>query len=127
MKRKIYVVFMIVLLVLLSSCGKNKAAPLDVELFSKITASMEQIIATKDHYTPSAKAAKVVMEEAFKRNGFSYSATLHKVATEGFLLQDHQLVGMLLLPALNPAEDYKHVYEGQELQDVETIFKILNQ
>ncbi len=129
MKGKINVIFVCFLLVLLNSCSKNKAAPLDAELFNKIAKTMELIVTENDQYVPSVKAAKGVIEEAFEKHGFSYSATLHKVATEGWTPQEQGLVGILTFPALagEPGNhDYKNVYEGQELQDLEKIFKILS-
>jgi len=116
------------LMFLLISCGNNKPAPLDSELFGNIAESMQRVIKTKGYSIPiNSEQAKVTLEEAFKKNGYSYSATLHKVATDGFSMLEMQMVGVLLLPGNDVYPDLKKIYSGQELKDVEKIYKMMSE
>ena len=62
-----------------------------------------------------------------KKNGYSYSATLHKVATDGFSMLEMQMVGVLLLPGNDVYPDLKKIYSDQELKDVEKIYKMMSE
>ena len=116
------------LLLLLVSCSNNKPAPLDSELFGNIAESMQRVIKTKGYSIPlNSEQAKVALEEAFKKNGYSYSATLHKVATDGFSMLEMQMVGVLLLPGNDVYPDLKKIYSDQELKDVEKIYKMMSE
>jgi len=104
------------------------AAPINNSIFEDIGQKMIVIIAEKDLKPPvtDPKLMYSIYTESFKRSGYSYLATIHKVATEGYRLETTQLISFLLLPIANlKEENFSEIFSGQELEDVKKIVKML--
>lgn len=112
--------------------GQNNLppAPIIEYYFVKILATFESIVAQENLALPikDPLIQKKILTNAFSKNGYSYSKTLHKVAEFGFTIQQRPLVLILLAPIvdLESETDIPTVYSGQELTDVLQIVKIMN-
>jgi len=115
---------------------KNKKAksnlppvPLIDYYFEKILATMQSIAAQENLELPvmDPLLMKRLLNDAFIKNGYSYSRTINKVAEFGFTIEQIQLVQILLFPISNleSKTEISTVFSGQELYDVNKILKML--
>jgi len=105
-------------------------APLYDYLFEKVLTTMMSLASAENIQLPinNPKEQRKLLENAFKKNGYSYSKTLHKLAEYGFSPSEFQYVQILLMPVmeLESESQIANIYSGQELSDVKKIMKIMN-
>ena len=118
---------------ILSSCGgtSNTPAPVDKRIVDKVGRDMAKLIIEKRYPIPLKPDQYIeVISKAFQKNGYSYSATLQKVAFERISFKDPEkmeFVVMLVMPELLSESDESTVpgryYSGKDLEAVKEIIR----
>jgi len=85
----------------------------------------------KDGRIDQIKGMRKMAESCLAKYGFSYTATLKKIATDGlYNTKDVKIVELLLYPAFFANKDgvpLEQVYSPSEVNDIRTICNYLNQ
>ena len=123
-----FVPFCFCALLFLSGCGGGNPIPFNEQAFEPVIKDWIKVGAKKGYKMPMTPQQQVeTLREAFDKNGYSLSATLHKLSEDGFspLDFDMKIAGLLMIPSqeLNE-EELKTLYTDQELEDIEKIKKI---
>lgn len=134
------IIISMLLSVLLAACSNEPEiltpAPLgDQAVLEKLAKSWEKISNENLNTTPMSLPGdqrKRFVEMIFTANGYSYSATLHALATQNFDKNNQTYVDMaelVLMPHRNPKVPVEaaDIYEPAELLDVAAIERALNQ
>lgn len=134
------IIIPMLLSVLLVACGSEpeslKPAPLgDQAVLEKLSKSWEKIsnenLSTSPMSLPGDQRKRFV-EMIFTDNGYSYSATLHALATQRFDKSNQAYIDMaelVLMPHRNPKipMEAADIYKPTELLDVAALERALNQ
>ena len=108
----------------------KKAAPLTEYAFTKIINAMMRELSKRNlkegFANENPKLARDVLIYSFDVCGYNYKATLHQVAQTGFTQNESGYVLICMLPTTDKKtkEEFKNVFQGQELEDVTKIFEI---
>ncbi|MEI6487836.1 MAG: hypothetical protein WCP52_02670 [Bacteroidota bacterium] len=108
---------------------ESKAAPMTAYAFTNISNAI-----LREYFKRNMKEGdglkypllmKEVLINAFDASGYNYHATLHKLAQVGFTPNERAYVEIIIMPILSKKkEQYKEIYQGQELEDVIKILQI---
>lgn len=133
------IIISMLLSALLVACGNEPKtltpAPLgDRMVLEKLAKSWEKISNENLNTTPMSLPGdqrKRFVEMVFTDNGYSYSATLHALATQNFDKSNQVYIDMaelVLMPHRNPKIPMEpaDIYEPAELLDVAAIERVLN-
>lgn len=105
------------------------AAPLNNVVFTKISNTVSSISVSNGVKYSDANPIlkKQILSEAFVKNGYNYSKTLHKVSDSGFSIYDYNYILILLSPSTDLPSNVtrEEIYTEQELADVNQIKRII--
>jgi hypothetical protein len=136
--RPVISAILVVLMLVFAACS-NSSEPLPLDNEEALMAALEGInmelgkvgSQMKGQYSPEAfkRSPSLVRDlyaKAFENAGYSYSATLHQLAEEGFdvvLNPTRYTAAAFMLAAVLGGSDFKteEVFSGQELKDVKDI------
>lgn len=128
--------FTVAIMVLFSftlGCGMSTAfvAPANMQTSNEIAATMMDSIAKKGYPSPLTSSQAIeVLNEAFEKLGYSYSATLRQIASEGVSIGNpdkYEFTALLLMPliVLKSDESINTIYSGEDLKAVMEISRML--
>ncbi len=103
-----------------------------VAAVEKVSAEMFKIVSKRPATQPGGKRKpreiRDILADAFAQAGYSYSATVHKMAREGInvMSSQSQVAGVILLPILS-AEGARpeDAHSGQELEDIKAVMRMM--
>ena len=131
MKASSRLMFCIILATIFTGCG-DKAVPWDDDnrTLNNISMSVAKNLGVGHHGDPLIM--KEAIEKAIDENGYDYSATLKKVATQNIKKTDIgliQLAALIVMPAvLAEKKEIKleSLYSGEDLVNIKTLTSKLN-
>lgn len=121
--------FLAAMIMFLSGCG-GTPAPIDMKTTNEIAKEMMALSAKKGYSTPlTAGQAIEVLTESFDKAGYSYSATLRQVASDGISIGDpdkFQFAIFMILPVklMQKGEGIEKYYSGDDLKAVNEIMRM---
>lgn len=122
-------VLLVAMIAFLSGCG-GTPAPIDRRTSDIIAQEMMAFVAKKGFPRPlTAGQAVEALTEAFDKAGYSYSATLRQVASDGISIaapEKFQFAMFMLMPVtvLQKGEGVEKYYSGDDLKAVNEIMRM---